>query len=82
MLVYACVCLRVLLCTHTHTHNHNQHIHPQVFFRAVYACPHAKALWLDAFTPPLRAAFSREEERDCLKLLVGKGVLVRVDPPI
>lgn len=48
----------------------------------MYACPWAKSLWLQAFLPgPLRRCLTPEERRDCLRLLVGKGLLVRVDPP-
>lgn len=57
-------------------------IRTQVFFRAVYACPWAKSLWLQAFLPgPLRRCLTPDERRDCLRLMVGKGLLVRVDPP-
>ncbi len=61
----------------------NRPSHPfQVFFRAAHACPGAKPLWLLAFLPgPLRRCLTPDEKRDCLRLLVGKGLLVRVDPP-
>lgn len=67
------------------THHHPQNPpknNTQVYYRAVHACPWSKPLWLQAFLPgSLRKCFTAEERRDCLRLLVGKGLLVRVDPP-
>lgn len=52
----------------------------QVYYRAIYACPSSKALWLDAFTG-MRQVFTPQELHDLLRLMVAKDIALRIEPP-
>jgi hypothetical protein len=55
----------------------------QVFYRAIYACPQSKRLWLEAFSlPGLRAVFTPDEMQDLLRLMAAKDTCIRVDTPL
>lgn len=50
----------------------------RLFYRAINACPHAKALWLVCAQPPMLSVFSRSEVDGLVEVMTEKELRLHV----